>query len=649
MSVTENKQDNSCCQQLSQTQLVRVLKDIKRLSSQDNRFCFLVGAGASISSGIPSGYDLSNKWYDELKDDDILNDTEINEWEKRTRVTFNKENRGAFYPFLYEKRYSASPQTGYEEFQRLMEDKEPSIGYVILSQILTKEKHNFVITTNFDYLIEDAIRMYTSKKPFIAGHETLAEFISSQTERPTIIKVHRDLFLHPFNDSADTGTLKEEWKNALSPILKNFSLLVIGYGGNDGSLMDYLSSINPKDRKPIYWCKRKGDILNKKVNELLTKRDYICNIDGFDELMHSLYNGLGYNVFAGLDKIDEHDFVASAKKRATSLKNKLADLIDKLTKENKPVTEEIRKIIEGATKYFLDAHTESDNEKKQKIYEEGIKEYPDDAYLAASYATFLFDTGNNTLANTQFENATRVMPDYYLAYNNWGVKLGDYAVTKNGNEADEVYAKAFEKYAKAIEIKPDYYLAYRNWGTDLSRQAVKNSGDVADKLYDSAFAKFTTAAELKPDDPHTYYNWGTYLGKQAATKTNGDADRLYDKAYKMYAKAIELKPDYHQAYYNWGGDLCRQAATKTGEHAEILYTQASEKIKSNIAHGGRYYNLACIYAIKADKENAFHYLDISLLKKETSTKFVLEDPDWERYKTDSAFMAIIEKYKPVSA
>ena len=158
---------------IKQKRLVKVFKDIKRLNRNEIRFCFLIGAGASKSSGIKTGEELSKEWYNELKND--LNDDELKKWKES--VKFDENNVATFYPQLYQKRYEVLPQIGYEEFQKMMENIEQGIGYVILSQILANEKHKFVITTNFDYLIEDSVRMYTPKKPFVAGHETLAEFI----------------------------------------------------------------------------------------------------------------------------------------------------------------------------------------------------------------------------------------------------------------------------------------------------------------------------------------------------------------------------------------------------------------------------------------------------------------------------------------
>ena len=194
--------------EISQKNLVRIFKDIKRLNSEDNRFCFLIGAGASKSSDIPTGWELSERWYNDLKDSGISDD-EIKAWEKKTGVDFKIETAGHFYPYLYEKRYEAHSEIGYAEFKRLMEDKEPSIGYVILSNILANEKHNFVITTNFDYLIEDAVRMYTAKKPF--SNLAFRQAISVAINRQELLDIATFGLTSPATYPVSFGNTYEGW------------------------------------------------------------------------------------------------------------------------------------------------------------------------------------------------------------------------------------------------------------------------------------------------------------------------------------------------------------------------------------------------------------------------------------------------------
>ncbi|MEM9546579.1 MAG: SIR2 family protein [Bacteroidota bacterium] len=506
---------------ISQKRLVRMFKDIKRLGTEESRFCFLLGAGASKSSGIKTGWELSKEWYEDLKDDLLEEDRKT--WEEM--VGLDPENIGASYSHLYQKRYEVSPQVGYEEFKKLMERAEPGIGYVILSQILANEKHNFVITTNFDYLIEDSVRLYTSTKPFTAGHETLAEFVSSQTERPTIIKVHRDLFLHPFNDEEETNRLKIEWENALKPILKNFNLIVVGYGGNDGSLMDYLQDISAENRKAIYWCIRNEGELNDKINALLTKKDFTVEIEGFDELMIALNDALGYDVFEKLDTPEEHPFVLSAKQRITDLNEKRKALLDKLTKNKQEISKETKEIFGGAYNYLIDAYNEKNTAKADKIYEDGLNKYPEDENLLREYALFLSDELKNLdKAEEYYKKGLILYPNNIEILGNYAIFLTD--VRKNHEKAEEYFKKA-------LSLKPDDLYNMGNYADFLT--------DIR-KDYDQAEEYYKKAVLLDPNFDGNTSAYATFLS---------DIRKDYDKADTFFKKTLSLNssdPDHNGNY-----------------------------------------------------------------------------------------------------
>ncbi len=515
---------------INQKRLVTLFKDIKRLDSVENRFCFLIGAGASKSSGIPTGWELSKKWYDVIKND--LDEKELEDWEKE--IGFDIKKVGEFYPYLYKKRYESSAQVGYDEFKNIMESVDPGLGYVILSQILANEKHNFVITTNFDYLIEDAVRMYTSTKPFSAGHETLAEFISSQTERPTIIKVHRDLFLHPFNDDENTNKLKEEWKNALIPILKNFNLLVIGYGGNDGSLMDYLEVIKPNDRKPIYWCVRNKNNLNSKIKDLLTEKDYIVKIKGFDELMYSLNNALGYKIFENLDDKDKHQSVEVAKSRVSELNKKLKKLAEKLSKDTEDtISEDTKNMFKGSSEYIFKAYQEKDENKKDEIYRLGLERYPENADMYGNYAIFLKNIRKDyDKVEEYYKKAIELDPENANNIGNYALFLKN--IHKN-------YEKAEEYYKKAIELDPESVNNIGNYAIFLS--------DIR-KDYNKAEGYHKKGIELDPNSAISIGNYAHHLvlSKQDFKK----AEKLIDKAIKLELDKIDFLAElwfYRYAHY----------------------------------------------------------------------------------------------------
>ncbi len=126
------------------------------------KYCFILGAGASISSGIHSGETLARNWIKDLKE--MWNDDKFNKWIKKESI--DVENPAAKYSEIYEKRFDDNfdSDEGYAYIYDQMKNAEPSCGYSFLAEILATTKNNIVITTNFDSLTEDALFIYTQKK-----------------------------------------------------------------------------------------------------------------------------------------------------------------------------------------------------------------------------------------------------------------------------------------------------------------------------------------------------------------------------------------------------------------------------------------------------------------------------------------------------
>ena len=245
----------------------------------------------------------------------------------------------------------------------------------------------------------------------------------------------------------------------------------------------------------------------------------------------------------------------------------------------------------------------------------------------------------------KYDYATQLKPDEHKVYYNWGVALSNLAQTKSGIEAEALYNKSFEKYQQAVQYKPNSYEAYYNWGNALSELAQTKSGVEAEALYKDSFEKYHQATQLKPDDHEAYNNWGTALSDFAQTKSGVEAEALYKDSFEKYQHATQLKPDGHEAYYNWGTVLTHLAQTKSGVEAEKLYNEAFEKYQLAIKNGGSSYNLACLYAIRNNKEEALKYLERSLSRNEASVEFVEKDKDWDGLRGDSDFKRILSNTK----
>jgi len=243
----------------------------------------------------------------------------------------------------------------------------------------------------------------------------------------------------------------------------------------------------------------------------------------------------------------------------------------------------------------------------------------------------------------KYKLATTYKKDNHEAYNNWGVALRELAQTKSGNEAEELYTEASEKYKLATTYKKDLHQAYYNWGVALVELAKTKSGNEAEELYKEAFEKYKLATTYKKDKHQAYYNWGIALVKLAKTKSGNKAEELYTEAFEKYKLATTYKKDFHQAYDNWGLALVELAKTKSGNKAEELHKEAIEKYNEAIKHGGKSYNLACLYAIRNQKAEALKYLDIALSRNEVTINFVEER--WKNLRNDPDFQDLLSRYK----
>ena len=59
---------------------------------------------------------------------------------------FDYKHAATFYRQVFERRFGDDPEEGYAHLEAIMESKEPSFGYSVLAQILTKTRHRVVIT-----------------------------------------------------------------------------------------------------------------------------------------------------------------------------------------------------------------------------------------------------------------------------------------------------------------------------------------------------------------------------------------------------------------------------------------------------------------------------------------------------------------------
>ncbi len=476
---------------------------------QEKRFCFILGAGASKASGIPTGAELARKWISELEEQDS---DDLEEWLEEKGI--DKNDYAVHYSDIFDKRFELSRKDGFAFLESVMSKAEPSCGYSVLAQILAKEKHNVVITTNFDSLTEDALFIYTQKKPLVIEHSALAGYITANPFRPLVIKIHHDLLLSPKNTTEETSKLDDNFTKSLKEIFKRYTPLVIGYGGNDGSLMSFLESLEHFE-EGMFWFYMNEEDIKPEVKELVQKKakGRFVKISGFDHLMIQLGNKLGFEKMDG--RIE-----SIAKDRAEKYRKQIEDLnrLDTTDCETKKAVGEITSRGKKSWwSYALAAYAEKDIEKADAIYQQGLKEFPESSELLGEYALFLSDIKKDYIeVEKYYQKSLELNPEDAVVSGNYANFL--YDVKKD-------YVEAEKYYRKSLELNPENANVNGNYAVFLS--AIKKDYVEIEKYYQKSL-------ELNPEDTNVSCNYANFLC---------DIKKDYVEAEKYYRKSLELNPE----------------------------------------------------------------------------------------------------------
>jgi len=478
-------------------------------SSAGKRYCFILGAGASKASGIKTGADMAKEWLEEMEKNEP---TVFQEWiEKNDKY---KKDPGSYYSNIYEQRFRLEPACGFIRLQNEMEKAIPSPGYYYLAEIIDSTQNKLVITTNFDSLTEDSLYTYKNKKALVITHESLAKYIDALSNRPTVIKLHRDVLLQPKSSEADVNTLFEEWKNILQKIMDIYIPIVIGYGGNDGSLMGFLKGIASKDRI-VYWCYKRDNPINEQIRELLEKyRGFLIPIDDFDNTMYLFGEHFGY-------KFSEETIRKITNKRAEML----IDKYDEWVKNERESLKTMEKLSDTG-KMTLDSF-KSLSKRNISEFEKRPPKEQESAFDYNEIGDDYYFQNDHNKAIEYYSKAIELEPNNAKYYYNCGIS---YFKLKE-------YSKAIEYYSKAIELEPDNTIYYFNRGISYSwlNEYEKTNEDIS------------KAIELEPDNAIYYFNRSmsySWLNE-------------CEKAIEDISKAIELEPDNALYYLSLARVLCR--------------------------------------------------------------------------------------------
>ena len=228
---------------------------ITNLANQKREFVVFAGAGLSKDAGIKTGQDILIETlkllYMQEKNLADLQDNQnqiIEDWylahEKLSKLNYSSLLEELFPGNIQRKEY----------LKRFFVDVDPGESHIQLANLVAKGTIRFIFTTNFDDLIEKALRDLRLDFDVIYSDEVLSQTKSwDKVEKCRIYKLHGD-----YNTGKVRNT-KSELKN-LDPliaqdfqyIINRHGLIVIGYSGRDEGIMGHFFDRTPYNY-PFFW------------------------------------------------------------------------------------------------------------------------------------------------------------------------------------------------------------------------------------------------------------------------------------------------------------------------------------------------------------------------------------------------------------
>ncbi len=260
----------------------------------------LLGAGASISSGIQSAVDCIWEWkknifitknpnlskqYSEYKSETVQRS--VQQW-LDNEGCYPKQSASEEYSFYALKAYPID-DTRRKYFENICRNREPHLGYKLICLLAKFGMVKSVFTTNFDGLVEKAAHQ-SGLTPVAVSLDTSERIHrASSSNELLVVSLHGDFKYGPLkNTGPELDTQHETFINALSQHLYDKHLIIMGYSGRDKSLMNAIKEAYTKQGAGmLFWCGF-GYNMNSDIEDLLkhlesnNRKGFYISTEGFD-------------------------------------------------------------------------------------------------------------------------------------------------------------------------------------------------------------------------------------------------------------------------------------------------------------------------------------------------------------------------------
>lgn len=254
-------------------------------------YCLLLGSGVSRPAEIPTGWEVT---LDLVRRIGALQGVQDEaDWAAWYRATFGAEPK-------YSELLDQLASTPDERRSVLHSYIEPNADDIVLGKKVPTRAHHaiarlvaaghvrVIITTNFDRLIENALRENGVEPTVISSDDTLKGAVPLIHSRCYVLKIHGDyLDTRIKNTDSELGAYTPDLDTLLDRIIDEHGLIVCGWSSDWDPALRAAITRAPSRRYPMFWAAR-GQMSSMAETLISHRTGKVIAIEGADAFFEKL-------------------------------------------------------------------------------------------------------------------------------------------------------------------------------------------------------------------------------------------------------------------------------------------------------------------------------------------------------------------------
>lgn len=217
----------------------------------------LLGSGVSRAAGIPTGWEITVDLIRRLGRAQGVGDQE--DWPAWYENTFDR--RPSYSEILDAVASTPAERRsvihGYIEAIEGEDGRRPTKAHEAIAKLVAGGAVRVIVTTNFDRLLEAALRDVGVEPVVIASDDAILGATPLVHSRCTIIKLHGDYMDARIKNTEDElDSYSSAMSALLDRVLDEYGLIVCGWSGDWDTALKAAIMRSPSRRYPFYWMSR---------------------------------------------------------------------------------------------------------------------------------------------------------------------------------------------------------------------------------------------------------------------------------------------------------------------------------------------------------------------------------------------------------